>query len=156
MLYFSACGQGTSNTDEQSSELRFDTTKTAVLEFKRSLVAWVFDSTYKPAKLIQNDLSVIDSFLIKAVNDFNSWQEKNNPNHPWKIDLKNRGYRKQIITVTNKKGEKEVWVNCFCSTTHTDWKSNLVIVEDGAGCFFNFKINLTTKTYYDFRVNPAA
>jgi hypothetical protein len=30
--------------------------------------------------------------------------------------LKQYNYRKQLIAVTNKKGEKEVWVNCFCDT----------------------------------------
>jgi hypothetical protein len=101
-------------------------------------------------------LYLIDSFLIKAVNDFNIWQRKNNPNHPWKIDLKSNYYRKQLLTVTNKKGEKEVWVNCFCGTYTMNWKSEIVSVEDGAGCYFNFKINLNTKVYYDFIVNSAA
>jgi hypothetical protein len=119
-------------------------------------MTWIFDSTYLSAMLVQNDLYLIDSFLIKAVNDFNTWQRKNNPNHPWKIDFKSSDYRKQLITVTNKNGEKEVWVNCFCSTDNTDWKSKLVSVADGATCYFNFKINLTTKVYYDFIVNSAA
>jgi hypothetical protein len=153
MISFSACGQDTSNTDKQLSELKFDTTTIAILELKKPL-SWLFDSTYKPTILAQNYLSIIENFVIKAVNDFNSWQKKNNSGHPWIIDLKNRSYRKQLITVTNKKGEKEVWVNCFCSPD-SDWKSKLIIVEDGATCFFNFKINLSTKTYYDFRVNPA-
>ena len=145
--------QGISNAAKQFSDLKFDTTKTAILELKRPM-PWIFDSSYKPAELTQKDLPVIDSFFIKAVSDFNSWQEKNNSNHPWKIELKSHNYRKQLITVTNKKGEREVWVNCFCSSV-SDWRSKLVIVEDGATCFFNFKINLTTNTYYDFRVNAA-
>ena len=136
-------------------KLRFDSTNTAILELKRPQ-KWLFDSTYIPAKLTQNDLYIIDSFLVKAVNDFNSWQKKNNPDHPWMIDLQSPGYRKQLITVTNKNGEKEVWVNCFCNTYDFNWKSKLVVVEDGSTCFFNFKINLTTKAYYDFFVNSAA
>jgi hypothetical protein len=146
--------QITSGTGKKSLNLRFDTTKTAILELKKSR-AWLFDSTYKPANLTQNDLLIIDSFLIRSVNDFNSWQKKNNADHPWMIDLKS-GYRKQLITVTNKKGEKEVWVNCFCDSFGTSWKSEILVVEDGATCYFNFKINLTTGTYYDFMVNSIA
>ena len=149
IIPFIAFGQYTS---KQSSEVRFDTSNTAILEFKKPPV-WIFDSAYKSAKLNQNDLSVIDGFLRKAVDDFNSWQEKNNPNNAWKIDLKSHHYNKQLVAVINEKGEKEVWVNCFCTVDDASWKSELVIVVDGGTCFFNFKINLSTKAYYDFRVN---
>jgi len=153
IISFSLQGQVISRSDKWFSDLKFDTSKTAILELERP-VAWIFDSTYKQAELTQKDLPVIDSFVIKAVSDFNSRQEKNNSDHPWKIDLKSYNYRKQIITVKNVRGERVVWVNCFCSS-ELDWKSKLVSVEDGATCFFNFKINLNTYTYYDFRVNPA-
>jgi len=154
MTTFSLFGQVTPISDKQFSELKFDTSKTAIIDLPGYLTP-VFDSTYKPAILIQRDLSVIDSLLLNAVNDFNIWQEKNNPGHPWKIDLKSRSYSKQIIPVTNKNGEKEVWVNCFCSSGFANWKTKLVIVEDGATCFFNFKINLTQNRYYSFMVNAA-
>ena len=142
-------------SNKQFSELKFDTSKTAIIELKSPL-NWIFDSTYKPSKLIQTELSIIDSLLIIAVNDFNSWQEKNNSDHPWNIDLKSRNYRKQIVAVINKQGEKEVWVNCFCSSGFVNWKSKPVIVDDGATCFFNFKINLNKYSYYSFLVNSAA
>jgi hypothetical protein len=35
--------------------------------------------------------------------------------------------QKQLIAATNNKGEKEVWVNCFC---------RIYLVEDGGNCFF--------------------
>ena len=31
-----------------------------------------------------------------------------------------------------------------------------MIVDDGGNCYFNFKINLTTKKFYDLRVNGEA
>jgi hypothetical protein len=153
-LVFFACGQPRLNNNH-TNELKFDTTKTAILELKYRL-PWVFDSTCKSTKLTQKDLGVIEGFLIKSVNDFNDWQVKNNLSNSWKIDLKSQDYKKQIIAVTNKKGEKEVWINCFCSDHHPDWKVDPVGVSDGGTCYFNFKINLTTNTYYDFRVNGEA
>jgi hypothetical protein len=153
-IYFSACSQSNSKTDKNSTELRTDTTNTAILEFKRARV-WIFDSSYKSTELTQYDLTVIDSFQIKAVTEFNDWQKKTNPDNAWMIDLKKLAYRKQLIAVTNQTGEKEVWVNCFCHSVNADWKSNLVDVQDGGTCYFNFKINLTNKIYFNFRVNSS-
>jgi hypothetical protein len=59
--------------------------------------------------------------------------------------------------VTNKKGEKEVWVNCFCDTWNSNrWKTEILFVEDGGNCYFNFRINLATKKYHDLGVNGEA
>ena len=71
------------------------------------------------------------------------------------IDL--RKYYRQYIVTKNKKGEKEVWVNCFCSIQNMDyWKKQVVFVMDGGNCFFNLKINLSRKSYSDFEVNGEA
>ncbi len=137
---------------KQNTDLIFDTSKTAILEFKRPL-PWIFDSTYKPAIITQKELMTIDSFVTIAVNDFNSWQKKNNTDNPWHIDYNKRNYKKQIVPVINSKGEKEIWINCFCSAGGSNWKLKPVMVEDGGTCYFNFKINLTKFIYYNFIVN---
>jgi hypothetical protein len=70
------------------------------------------------------------------------------------IDLKR--YKRQYIGVTNEKGEKEVWINCFCIDPHNpkmNWKKEFVMVKGGGNCYFNLKVNLTTKKYYDFDTN---
>ena len=56
----------------------------------------------------------------------------------------------------NSKGEKEVWVNCFCGQWDKSSRTNPVIVMDGGNCFFNLKINLTTGQYYELIVNGEA
>lgn len=84
--------------------------------------------------------------------DYNNSLDKDHKQ--WSIDLIKFNYRKQLIAVTNKTGEKEVWVNCFCNTWDNDrWKTEMMLVADGGNCYFNFKINLTTKKYYDLGVN---
>jgi hypothetical protein len=71
------------------------------------------------------------------------------------IDLKR--YYRQYIVVYNKRGEKEVWVNCFCNIQSIDyWRQKAVIVMGGGNCFFNVRINLTRKSYSDFMVNGLA
>ena len=103
--------------------------------------------------------------LSECIEKYNLDQQKQfdkiNKEHPehrfnksdFIIDLTK--YKRQIIAVTNDKGEKEVWVNCFCNDANY-WKKEIVQVMDGGKCFFNFKINLTTKKYFDLRVNGEA
>ncbi len=131
-------------------QINFDTSKTAILEYNPKS-RWPFDSTFKSAKLTQNQLQVVDSMLIVCVANYNTLLD--NDHKQWTIDLKKRNYRKQLIVVTNDKGEKEVWVNCFCRVDNDKWKTKMFGVEDGGNCYFNFKINLTTNKYYELGVN---
>jgi hypothetical protein len=60
------------------------------------------------------------------------------------------------VAVINKDNEKIIWVNCFninSSFTFDYWKKQIVQVFDGGDNFFNLKINITKKYYYDFLVN---
>ncbi len=157
---FVACGQipnknfADKNSIKQSKGLTFDTSKTAIIEFNKKS-RWPFDSTFKAAALTQNELNLVDSLLLACVTNYNNSLDKDHKQ--WSIDLKKRNYRKQLIVVTNKNGQKEVWVNCFCYTWGSDkWKTEILGVDDGGNCYFNFKINLTTKKYFDLGVNGVA
>lgn len=141
------------NPIPQSNGLTFDTSKTAIIEFNKKS-RWPFDSTFKAATLTQIELQLVDSFLLACVTNYNNSLDKDHKK--WSIDLKKRNYRKQLIVVTNKNGQKEVWVNCFCRVDNDKWKKRMFGVEDGGNCNFNFKINLTTKKYYDLGVNGVA
>ncbi len=153
---FVACGQAPNkkSTDEthqkQSSSLSFDTSKTAIIEFNKKS-RYPFDSTFKAATLTQSELQLVDTFLLACVTDYNNSLDKEHKQ--WSIDLKNRNYRKQLIVATNKDGQKEIWVNCFCRVDNDKWKTRMFGVEDGGNCYFSFKINLTTKKYFDLGVN---
>ncbi|RZA07919.1 MAG: hypothetical protein EOO68_02745 [Moraxellaceae bacterium] len=156
---FVACGQVPNknstdkNTITQINGLTFDTSKTAIIEFNKK-GRWPFDSTFKAAALTQNELHLVDSLLLTCVTNYNNSLDKDHKQ--WSIDLKKRNYKKQLIVVTNKNGQKEVWVNCFCRVDNDKWKKRMFSVDDGGNCYFNFKINLTTKTYYDLGVNGVA
>lgn len=158
-ISFVACGQVPSknsidkNLINQSSGLTFDTSKTAIIEFNKKSRS-PFDSTFKTATLTHNELNLVDSFLLACVTNYNN--SLNKDHKQWSIDLKNRSYRKQLIVVTNKSGQKEVWVNCFCRVNNDKWKTRILAVLDGGNCYFNFKINLATKKYFDLGVNGVA
>jgi hypothetical protein len=64
-----------------------------------------------------------------------------------------KSYKKQLVAVTNKDGDKEVWVNCFCDTLNKNWRKEILLVQDGGRCYFNFKINLTQNKCYHLIVN---
>jgi hypothetical protein len=65
-------------------------------------------------------------------------------------------YKRQYFPSINSKGEKEVWVNCFQGQWREKSRTETVIVDDGGKSYFNFKINLKTKKYFDFGINSQA
>jgi hypothetical protein len=69
------------------------------------------------------------------------------------IDLTKEKYKRQYVAVTNKNGDKEVWINFLCQTYADDWKTSIKLVQDGGNCYFNLKINLTREKCYDLSVN---
>ncbi|HEY8659810.1 MAG TPA: hypothetical protein VIL78_12290 [Hanamia sp.] len=140
--------------NKSTKGFQLDTSKNAIIPFDQKS-NYPFGNSYKPATLTQNDINIIDSLLIACVTNYNNSLE--NDHKEWSIDLKKNNYRKQLIVVTNKKGEKEVWVNCFCHTWDSDrWKTEIIIVDDGGNCYFNFKLNLANRKFYDLGVNGVA
>jgi len=138
------------------------------------------NENYTQAELEYNDFELSNSILTICVTNYNIEQEKRfqeicsrypdtkfDKNH-FVIDLTR--YYRQYICVTNERGEKEVWINFHCaefffnSLDNIDetiellsaWKAGKLVVLDGGNCFFNLKINLTTKKYYDLSVNGEA
>ncbi|WP_345236648.1 hypothetical protein [Hymenobacter saemangeumensis] len=115
--------------------------------------------------LTKAEIMVVDSLLNKAINEHNQVQEeefqdmtKAHPEIPFRKEnyfISLPGYKRQLIAAVNSKGEKEVWVNCFC-TNNKKWRWQMVYVMDGGNCYFNLKINLAKKSWYDFMVNGLA
>lgn len=98
------------------------------------------------AQLTTEDFRTVEILLTKCL--------KNNDR-----DLDLEKYKRQYVVYINLKGEKEVYVNCFCSGYDNEfnyWKKSLVQVLDGGECFFNVMINLTTHKYGHLYVNGYA
>jgi len=157
----SSCGQfsdkkkGQISKSKNTTPQQFDTSKTAITPVDHQKGNYPFDKTYKPTTLNQDDIGNIDSLLIECVADFNHSLDKDHKD--WSIDLNKGNYRKQLVAVINTNGEKEVWVNCFCKVWESNnWKTEILHVDDGGNCYFNFKINLTSKTFYSVSVNGEA
>jgi hypothetical protein len=85
---------------------------------------------------------------------------KKYPNHRFNIldfTIELHEYGRQYMAVTSDKGQKMVYVNCVCDPTEFDYReTELIQVDDGGNCYFNFKVNLTTKRLFDFMENGVA
>ena len=101
----------------------------------------------------QADLSLDEINKIEMLVD--SAAKENNKKYGKAFHIENPSkYYKQLIAVINDRGEKEVWVNCFCHLPQGfDWKKNVILVLDGGSCFFNVSVNLTKGLAFDFSVN---
>ena len=102
--------------------------------------------------LTNNDLQTTEDILLRCITNHNNKQDSTKEFSEY-IDLKK--YKRQYIPFVNAKGERKVYVNCFCNAgwNFNDWKNTVVLVDDGGSCFFRVVINLTTLEFEDFGTN---
>lgn len=133
----------------KADTVTIDTSRYAILHFTKSRDSFLFDKDYKPASISGKEIKMIEKIIAVTVKEYNKSR---------RITISKPGkYYKQIIAVTNAKGEKEVWVNCFCTAAEKKyWHNGVVMVLDGGPCFFNLKINLNTNTVMNWAVNGIA
>ncbi|HZZ75619.1 MAG TPA: hypothetical protein VFE04_06795 [Puia sp.] len=137
-----------------------------ILPFDKSVYTSLSEDCTQ-ATLNNDDIANIERVLSFCVNKYNHSQNnvykeivKKLPDQDLRIDdyvIDLKRYYRQYVVVYNKRGEKEVWVNCFCNIQSPgNWREKPVIVMGGGNCFFNVRINLTRKSYSDFMVNGLA
>jgi hypothetical protein len=154
LMYLSiSCAQNSdtplivSSAEKDAATQNLNSSQIAIIEFDRSQ-NWLFSKS-KPARISHEELSEAERLLQLAVQEHNSKAEGY-----WIISNLDQ-YRRQYVAVINEKGEKEVWINCFCSELE-GWTKEIIVVKDGGKCYFNLKVNLTARRYYDFGVNGVA
>lgn len=141
-----------------------DTSKIAIIPFD-NYKSWFFkenDST----SLTSIEIEQIEKLLTLCIFKYNFKKQKiynqiernNVENEEYFerncIDLSM--YKRQYVATINSKGEKEIWVNLFCDTFNSNWKNEILVVFDGGNCFFNVKLNLKKKKYFELRINGVA
>ena len=166
ILLLTSCGQLASNKSQvyDSENSLYDTSIIVILPLTEN--SNLIDKNCKEVTLNKEDIKNIDSLLIRCISDYNVNSEKdferiNSQRPELKIEKSNfiidlKKYKRQYLAVLNPNGEKEVWVNCGCDFSGENWKRSIIFVEDGGNCYFNLKINLTKKVFYDLMVNGVA
>ena len=125
-----------------------DTSKYTILQFDEKRDHYRFDKDVKAVALSAGDIKKVDELFNVAVKRHGK-QSKYNPQSAAR-------YYKQVVAVVNSRGEKIIWINCFCANDFPYWKTTLVSVLDGGSCFFSLNINLNTGEDYNFAVNGVA
>ena len=123
-----------------------DTSRYAILNYDKKFEnLYGFNKEVQPATLSNAEIEQIEELINKRISKYNS--RYSSIRTLWK-------YYKQLVAVTNSNGEKEVWINCFCSIgDRLYWRKEIVFVLDGSICYFNIKVNLNTNVAYDLMVN---
>jgi hypothetical protein len=102
-------------------------------------VFYGFGKNVKQGSLDKTDLKGIDTILKNVLSQ-----------HGLRVHLR------QYVCVLDQKGDKLVWVNCFCSAHNNEWRKEVLVVSDGGNCYYSFIVNLTTGKYYNLMVNGEA
>jgi hypothetical protein len=101
--------------------------------------------------LSTTELDVTKKLLTKCITDYNDQiregfkkrGEKKRYARMYRIMSLSK-YKVQFVPYLNEKGEKEIWINGFCSDHHTDWKTEIVHAFDGGNCYFTVRLNIST------------
>jgi hypothetical protein len=174
LLHFSAPRA----TSLKSDTSFIDTTKYAVIPLNQNRDKYRFDASSTPTKLYATEIKKIEKIIRKWISELNDLRSemkkikeidkeihkgnydkskiesiKNDPLIQDNVISNPGKYYKQFVAVINSKGEKEVWVECFCKISDASWKTEPVIVKDGGNCYFYVKINLTTGLVSNFGIN---
>ena len=153
IVSFTFCKSHTQTPSPVLPNLSFDTTMIAIIPFSAKNFYGELDSTNTPSILTQEDITELEKLFNKSVKEHDSALNANDRKYYFIGDQSL--YKRQYVCYKNKKGEKIVYVDCFC-TAYEGWHKEMMVIDDGGKCFFNLKINLNTKKYFDFMVNGEA
>ena len=147
-----SCGDRSDSSASESSPFPI------LRDSNTAIVLSSLDDSYRPGDrlpfvLTADHLRQIDSLLLQSVGTYNKSQEKSAC--VFTIDLIRSNYKRQIIPSIGNSGKKLVCVNCFCSAKE-NWRTSIVIVEDGGECYFKLWINLDMREVEVFLVNSKS
>ena len=104
-----------------------------------------------PASISTEEIDTVLNLLKDGISKYNNSTKKND------LMIRNmHQYKIQLVPVLNIRGEKEIWVNGLCEVSGNSWKHQIIYVLDGGNCYFNAKINLTTKKVYEIGIHGFA
>ena len=102
-----------------------------------------------PAKLSKKEIIEIEKIIFPKISETILRHNK-------ELNSKDN-YCRQYIAVTNSKKEKIIWIQFYCGeVSNKELKLGALRVSDGGDCLFKLKVNLSSKTFYDYSENMEA
>jgi len=131
-------------------KLLFDSSNITILSNKQIQFFSLKDSL--PATLTNHDIQLIEQLLANGIQLHN---KNTDSSKVYSSYIRSEKYKCQYVPYTGVKGEKKVFINCFCKGVDNfdDWREKLVEIDDGGICFFNVTINLSTQTCGPLLIN---
>lgn len=156
-----ACRQRTT-TSVSTEPLKYDSSLIAIFKWDTARY-YSFPKNSDPFSLTQHEMNRVDSLFSLAVANYNDqnrprltqWYSAFKTKDSTSLLINPKGYKRQYFPYKDVNGEKIVYINCFCIKwgVFAHWKEVEESVDDGGNCYFQMKINLTKKNYFDFFVN---
>jgi len=164
-ILVSSCNETKKASEIIGSNYHLTESDFVIIPYEKDM--WTIYENAKPTGITQAELNEIEDLLILLVEDNNQIQKKllikHNKEFPkYKREKTGRElnlikYKRQYVPVINENGEKEVWINFFCSDYESsNWKKQIVKVFDGGNCLWNVKVSLTKKECYELGINSSA
>lgn len=111
---------------------------------------WAFGRNYKQYGPTADDIETAETLLKECFVK----EMTGTVNHFFGRKLDD--YNRQFVGAEMEGGDKVIWINCFCAVESEilkKWKTEMIMVADGGNCFFNLRVNLNRKSYYDLMIN---
>lgn len=113
---------------------------------------WLFGNSVRLGSWMPSeaDIDGLEANLsqISALNE-TRWKSAPHIEHP-------ETYHRQYIGVTDSHQMRFVYVNAFCESPPSDWKTKLYVVIDGGPCFWQAFYDPSTKKFSNLMINGRA
>jgi hypothetical protein len=144
----------------------FDSLDFSIIKYDTSYY-YIFPKTFVPTDLSVKEIVACENLLKPFIENYNieakkrfDEMTKKYPDLKFNIrefTIELEEYGRQYMPVVSDKGEKTVYVNCFCDPKEFKYRNKeLVQVLDGGNCFFSFKVDIKNKRIFDFMENGVA
>ena len=119
--------------------------KYSILKYDQKNHYYIFKDVV-PTKLSKQEITEIEKIIFPKISETILKHNK-------ELNSKDN-YCRQYLAVINSKNEKIVWIQFYCGEVSTNHlKSEVLRVSDGGDCLFKLKVNLSSKTFYDYSEN---
>lgn len=157
LFVLTSCQDQGNKTDQNITEADFLNTEKETILIDTE---WNDYNDYKQWNPDKNDFQILREAINKAIQN-NEFDFLKKP-----IIKSVKTYYRQYIPYIDENGDRIIQINAFCIIPEVppnegknnkwgkmDWKNEFVLIFDGGNCYWQMKINIDKKEYFDFRTN---